>query len=145
MPLSSRHVTAARAPLALLAALTLLACSETSPPMNESRHVDVLRERVESALRSADQAVVPAATLTDFPWQQMCFRRDDALLLTFRDGTAETVLTLDYDEFFVDEDYVAGSLDGECLAYTDTLLVRRKYPRDAGPVEFMKASAAVSP
>ena len=113
--------------------------------MTDTRIADVLKQRVQAALQESDSAVVPANTLTEFPWQKLCFQRGEALRLTFHRDGVETVVELDYNEFFVDEGYVEGSLDGACLASGDRVVVRRKYPRDTGPFEFMKAPAAVTP
>jgi hypothetical protein len=83
--------------------------------------------------------VVQASALTDFGWQSLCFERDDTLLLRFKGTDAgDQVLSLPYEEFFVDEGHVAGSLEDECVAPGDRILVRKKYPGYEGPIEFQK-------
>lgn len=96
-------------------------------------------ERVETLLAKQDSVVVPAARLTDFAFDSLCFERDDALLLKFRKPGSENVLSLPYEEFFVDEGHVAGSLEDSCLSPGDSLLIKRKYPGYTGPIEFQKA------
>ena len=113
--------------------------------MDADRIRDVLSQRVAATLSSADSAVVPAASLTDFPWEQLCFQREDSLLLKIRHQGGEVSVSLDYSDFFVDEAHVAGSLDGACLGFGDSLVVRRKYPNDVGPVEFQKITAERAP
>jgi hypothetical protein len=98
-----------------------------------------LSERVEALLSKQDSVVVEAAKLTDFAFESVCFERDDSLLLKFKKAGSEDVLALPYEEFFVDEGYVAGSLEDTCLSSHDRLLIKRKYPGDAGPIEFQKA------
>ncbi len=108
-------------------------------PSNMSRQQ--LSERVESLLSGQDSVVVQATKLVDFPFESVCFERDDSLLLKFRTSASasEDVLALPYEEFFVDEGHVAGSLEDACLAPVDPLLIKRKYPGYEGPFEFQKA------
>lgn len=94
---------------------------------------------VHSLLASRDSAVVDASALTDFDWESLCFSRDDALLLRFKTAASERTLSLPYTEFFVDEGFVAGSLEDECLKPNDRILIRKKYPGHEGPIEFQKA------
>jgi len=130
---------------AALATFFLSSCAIGSSNMDADRIRDVLSQRVAATLSSADSAVVPAASLTDFPWEQLCFQRGDNLLLKIRHQGGEVTVPLNYSDFFVDEAYVAGSLDGACLGFGDSLVVRRKYPNDVGPVEFQKITAERTP
>ncbi|HZF98959.1 MAG TPA: hypothetical protein VEY92_12095 [Pseudoxanthomonas sp.] len=97
-----------------------------------------LSERIESLLSRQDSIIVEAAKLTDLTFETVCFERDDSLLLKFKASGAEDVLALPYEEFFVDEGHVAGSLENACLSPGDRLLIKRKYPGYAGPIEFQK-------
>ena len=98
-----------------------------------------LSERVAALLSNQDSVVVEAAKLTDFAFESVCFERNDSLLLKFKKPGSEEVLALPYEEFFVDEGHVAGSLEDACLSSHDRLLIKRKYPGYAGPIEFQKA------
>lgn len=101
---------------------------------------DAFARRIDALLAGRDSAVVEASALTDFGWKSLCFERDDTLLLRFKGSDGEQVLSLPYEEFFVDEGHVAGSLEDECVAPGDRILVRKKYPGYRGPIEFQKAS-----
>ncbi|WP_255424023.1 hypothetical protein [Xanthomonas sp. SI] len=95
--------------------------------------------QVDALLGDRDAVEVPASALTAFPWQRLCFERDDALLLKFTVDGHERVLALPYEEFFVDEGHVKDSLEDACLGPGDRILVKKKYPGYAGPVEFQKS------
>ncbi|PPT92740.1 hypothetical protein XthCFBP4691_02725 [Xanthomonas theicola] len=90
-------------------------------------------------LGGRDAVEVPASALTTFPWQRLCSERDDALLLKFTVDGDERVLSLPYEEFFVDEGHVDNSLEDACVGSGDRILVRKKYPGYSGPVEFQKS------
>ncbi len=101
---------------------------------------DAFARRIDALLAGKDSAVVEASALTDFGWRTLCFERDDTLLLRFQGTDAgDQVLSLPYEEFFVDEGFVAGSLEDACVAPGDRILVKKKYPGYQGPVEFQKA------
>lgn len=101
---------------------------------------DALASKVDALLAGKDAAVVPAASLVDFTFDTLCFERHDTLLLKFRQGASEQVLSLPYEQFFVDEGYVANSLEDACVAPGDRILVKKKYPGYQGPIEFQKAA-----
>ena len=123
-------------PASLFFVFVLLAgCTMTESSFTKQQ----LSERVEALLSKQDSVVVEAAKLTDFAFESVCFERDDSLLLKFRKPGSEDVLALPYEEFFVDEGHVAGSLEDTCLSSADSLLIKRKYPGYAGPIEFQKA------
>lgn len=93
---------------------------------------ETLSRRVQELLGEHGAVAVQAGRLTDFSWQTLCFRRDDVLHLVFLvDGTRHRV-ALPYEEFFVDEGYVANSLEDICVTPTQTLVVRRKDPGHQG-------------
>ena len=122
-------------PPSLLFDFVLLAgCAMTESTFTKQQ----LSERVETLLSKQDSVVVEAAKLTDFAFESVCFERDDSLLLKFTKPGSEDVLALPYEEFFVDEGHVAGSLEDTCLSSHDRLLIKRKYPGYAGPIEFQK-------
>lgn len=100
---------------------------------------DALARKIDALLAGKDSAVVEASALTDFAWDSLCFERDDTLLLRFKSGGNKQALSLPYQEFFVDEGFVAGSLEDECVAPGDRILIRKKYPGHEGPIEFQKA------
>lgn len=95
--------------------------------------------QVHALLGRRDAVEVPASALTDLPWQRLCFERDDALLLKFTVDGHERVLALPYEQFFVDEGHVKDSLEHACLRPTDRILIKKKSPGYAGPVEFQKS------
>lgn len=97
-------------------------------------------QRVESLLAGRDCVVVEAGKLTDFPWGSLCFERHDALQLKFRHESSEEVLSLPYEEFFVDEGYVPNSLEDACISPGERILIKKKYPGHDGPIEFQKAA-----
>lgn len=142
-PAASLRLLAGRARQALAAAsiltsiLTSLAgCTMTDAAVSK----DTFARKIDALLAGKDSAVVQASALTDFGWQSLCFERDDTLLLRFKGTDAgDRLLSLPYEEFFVDEGHVAGSLEDECVAPGDRIVVRKKYPGYQGPIEFQKA------
>ena len=106
---------------------------------NASLSKDDFSRKVAALLADRDAVVVPASALTEFAWDALCFERDDTLQLRFRSGDSEQVLSLPYEEFFVDEGHVENSLEGACVAPGDRIRVRKKYPGYQGPIEFQKA------
>lgn len=98
---------------------------------------EAFARKIDSLLAGKDAVEVEAAALTDFTWDRLCFERDDRLLLKFK-GDTEQVLSLPYEEFFVDEGHVGHSLEDACVAPGDRIVVRKKYPGYEGPIEFQK-------
>lgn len=108
----------------------------TEPALSKtqfSRHVAEL-------LAGRDQTVIEAGKLTEFSWKTLCFERDDQLLLKFSRDEGESVLALPYEEFFVDEGYVANSLESVCVRPDEWIVIRKKYPVYQGPIEFQKVA-----
>lgn len=101
---------------------------------------DAFARKVDTLLAGQDSAVVPASSLVDLAFDSLCFERHDTLLLKFTGGAAEQVLSLPYERFFVNESYVANSLEDACVASADRILVKKKYPGYQGPIEFQKAA-----
>ncbi|MCW0400478.1 hypothetical protein NB688_003211 [Xanthomonas sacchari] len=116
-------------PFALLAG-----CTMTDPHISQAQFA----QRVEALLGGRDNVVVTASQLTDFPWASLCFARDDSLRLTFKQDAGEQTLSLPYEQFFVDEAHVPQSLEDICVKPGERILIRKKYPGYAGPVEFLK-------
>ncbi|KER79754.1 hypothetical protein [Xanthomonas arboricola] len=115
---------------------TFAGCAKTEPPISEER----FSGQVVALLAGKDAVVVEAGKLTDFAWKRLCFERDDRLLLKF-DREGETfVLPLPYEEYFVDEAHVPGSLQDSCVTPSDRILIKKKYPGAHGPVEFQKTA-----
>ena len=123
--------------LALCISILTTGCSMKTPLLTE----ESLSQRINDLLSEQDSVTVQAGRLTDFSWQKLCFRRDDVLSLEFQvDGTFHRV-PLPYEAFFVDEGHVANSLEDACVTPSDLIVVRRKYPGYAGPVEFQSVPA----
>lgn len=99
---------------------------------NLSKHINQL-------LAEKDSTVIEAGKLTDFSWKQLCFERDEKLLLKFDADENEQVIALDYEQFFVTEPYVERSLAERCVNPTDLIEVRRKYPGYNDQIEFRLA------
>jgi hypothetical protein len=105
---------------------------------NDTVSRDAFARTVGALLAGRDSAVVESSSLTEFYWDSLCFERDNTLRLRFKGADGEQVLSLPYEEFFVDEGFVAGSLEDACVAPGDRILIRKKYPGYEGPIEFQK-------
>lgn len=93
-------------------------------------------------LAGVDARRIQASALTDFNWDTLCFERGERLRLAFQHGAAKkTALTFDYDDLFVDEPYVAGSLADRCIKPADEIVLRKKYPGHGGAVELAAVRA----
>ncbi|WP_369980262.1 hypothetical protein [Xanthomonas bundabergensis] len=124
-----------RLALLVFSFVSIAGCTMADSPLSKEQFA----HQVDALLGGRDAVEVPASALTAFAWQRLCFERDDALLLKFTVDGHERVLALPYEEFFVDEGHVRGSLEDACLAPGDRILVKKKYPGYAGPVEFQKS------
>jgi hypothetical protein len=116
------------------ACASVVGCAMADAPLSREQFAS----RIATLLEGRDAVEMPASALTAFPWQRLCFERGDALLLTFSADGKTRVLALPYTQFFVDEGHVPGSLEDACVAPGDRILVKKKYPGHAGPVEFQK-------
>lgn len=133
-PPSRIGATLLRQALPVAVFLTSLAgCTMAHAPLTQ----EAFARKIDSLLAGKDAVEVEAAALTDFTWDRLCFERDDRLLLKFK-GDTEQVLSLPYEEFFVDEGHVERSLEDACVAPGDRIVVRKKYPGYEGPIEFQK-------
>ena len=134
---TSRSITALAQRMLLTAALftSIAGCTMA----NASLSKDDFSRQIAALLAGKDAVVVPASALTEFAWDALCFERDDTLQLRFKTGGSEQVLSLPYEEFFVDEGHVENSLEDACVAPGDRIRVRKKYPGYPGPIEFQKA------
>ena len=112
-------------------------CSMQSPVLT----TESLSTRVDELLDGQDSVTVQAGRLTDFPWQKLCFGRDDQLSLEFYIDGASRRVALPYEAFFVDEGHMPNSLENACIRPSELIVVRRKYPDYSGPVEFQSAEA----
>lgn len=106
--------------------------------MSGNGEIDRFNSRISDLIGNSESAKVVASELTDFKWNSLCFRRGDFLSLTFSGEESEAVeLKLNYDEYFIDEAYVKGSLDGKCLSGQDVILIKRKYLGYSKTIEFV--------
>lgn len=129
-------------PLACVTTAALVLTLSAGCAMNPATlSKEQLARKIETLLSGKDAVVVEAARLTDFPWTSLCFERDEQLLLTIDQSGSKSVLSLPYEEFFVDEGHVPHSLEDECVAPHDAILIKKKYPGHSGPVEFQKAAS----
>lgn len=124
--------------LALCICILTTGCSMKTPLLTE----ETLSQRVNGLLSGQDAVSVQAGRLTDFSWQELCFRRDDVLRLEFQIGDTLHPVPLSYEAFFVDEGHVADSLEDACVTPSDLVVVRRKYPGYAAPVAFQSAQTS---
>ena len=102
---------------------------------------EIFSNRVQQLLDGKDAVTIEAGNLTDFSWKSLCFERERTLLLKFDADAGKTTLSLPYEEFFVDEGHVPGSLEDTCVAPTDHIYLKKKYPGYTGPVEFQKVTS----
>lgn len=116
----------------LLLPLLVPGCGVSTPASAEARFT----ARIAELLRDRDSAVVTASDLSDFRWQALCFRREEQLLLTFKGSDPAIEFRFDYTDYFVDEPYVAQSPADRCIAHDDRIVIRKKYPKHAGTIEF---------
>jgi len=106
--------------------------------MSSDNEVEKFNTKVSGLIGSSESIKIVASELTDFEWDNLCFQRENLLQLTFSRGGAEIVkLKLRYEDYFTDEDYVKGSLDGRCVSSRDHILLKRKYPGYSKTIEFM--------
>lgn len=108
--------------------------------MSSQNEIDKFNSRVSSLLGDSDSVEIAASELTGFSWDSLCFRRGDLLKLTFLSGGKELEFGFSYGEYFVDEAYVKGSLDGVCISGRDRIVIKRKYPGYSKTIEFLAAN-----
>lgn len=99
---------------------------------------DEVQTRIQRLLQARDNAAVPAADLTGFAWQRLCFGEDTPPQLRFRSGDGERVATLDRG-YFIAEAYVAGSPAGRCLGPETRLRLLRRQAGGEAAIELRLA------
>jgi hypothetical protein len=97
-------------------------------------------EKISELLNGKNSVRVIASELTNFSWKSLCFERNSKLKLNFILTDSKVVFNLSYDKYFIDEAYVAGSLDGKCIASNDEIIIRLKYPGYTQIIEFFDAN-----
>ncbi len=100
---------------------------------NEFEH---FKSRVTRLLENSDSIEVAASELTDSDWRTLCFKRGDQLELIFSNDDLVAKLELDYNNYYVSEAYVKGSLDGRCISGGDLILINRRYQENSELIEF---------
>ena len=95
--------------------------------------------QVSELLKENNSAISSVSVLTNFEWDKLCFKRlSDLHLIFYLNEDELSIFRLDYKEYFVDESYVKGSLDGSCILYNEKILIKRKYSPPSKTVEFFK-------
>lgn len=107
--------------------------------MPNAEELAYFKNHLSKLLDGKESVEVVASDLTNFSWDSLCFNREEKLKITFRSVKKEVVFRLDYEDYFVDEGYVAASLDGQCISNTDAILIKRKYPGYSETIEFLDA------
>jgi len=106
--------------------------------MSNSVEIDRFNFRVSELIGDAKSVKVTASQLTDFEWDSLCFQRKDLLQLTFSSGGSVVMsFKFSYEDYFTDEGYVKGSLDGKCISNKDYIVIERKYPGYSKTIGFM--------
>lgn len=107
--------------------------------MSNAEELAYFKNHLSKLLDGKESVEVVASDLTNFSWDSLCFNREESLKLTFQSVKKEVVFRLDYKDYFVDEGYVAASLDGQCISNTEAILIKRKYPGYSETIEFLDA------
>jgi hypothetical protein len=105
---------------------------------SNNSEIEKFKNKTSSLIVDSNSIEVIASELSDFKWDSLCFQRKSLLQLTFFKNNSTVVqLKLDYRDYFIDEPYVKGSLDGKCISNKDHILIKKKYPGYAETIEFM--------
>lgn len=102
--------------------------------------LNLFKKRLSVLLAEKDSVEIFASELTDFSWDKLCFDREKLLTLTFFYAKSKTIFELDYQEYFVDEPHVKGSLDRQCITGEQKIIVKKKYPEYSETIEFLSAN-----
>jgi hypothetical protein len=111
--------------------------------MGSSEDLDYFNNTIENALKESDRTTITASKLAKFPFKKLCFERIDFLIwnnyikLSFHTVDDEVVLKLDYDDYYLHDNYVPGSLDGQCVHSNEYFVILRRYASPK-PIEFCK-------
>ncbi|NJM32143.1 MAG: hypothetical protein HC848_03815 [Limnobacter sp.] len=120
--------------LAFLGLLFTGACS-----MSNSKALEEFKSNITALLGDKESVQVVAGKLASFAWDTLCFERNDQLTLKFNTGEKTVTFEFDYTDYFVDEAYVAGSLDQQCITSADPIVIKKKYPGYSNTIEFLSA------
>ncbi len=126
-----------------LITLLLFIAAASGCGMGSSEDMDYFNSAIQNALKDSNQATITASQLARFPFEKLCFKwrtffiRKDYIELSFHTGDDEVVLKLDYNDYFIDEDYVPGTLDRKCVLNNEHFVVLRRYTSPK-PIEFCK-------
>jgi len=102
--------------------------------------LEFFNNQIHQELKESEQAIILASELTRFPWEKLCFERKDSLELSFHMKDNKVIFKLNYEDYFVDEAYVEGSLDDKCVSSNDRLLIKKMYANRSKPIEFFKGN-----
>ena len=102
--------------------------------------LEFFNNQIHQELKESEQAIILASELTKFPWEKLCFERKDSLELSFHMKDNKVIFKLNYEDYFVDEAYVEGSLDDKCVSSNDRLLIKKMYANRSKPIEFFKGN-----
>ncbi len=108
--------------------------------MSENKNLEYFKSQISRLLGDSNSVEVVASDMTDFSWDKLCFERNDSLTLTFSSANSEVVFELDYEDYFVDEAYVEGSLDRKCISSQDRIFIKKKYPGYSETIEFLSTN-----
>ena len=97
---------------------------------------DNFKRNVSKLLGDKKKVVITASELTDFSWEKVCFQRIDSYFtfpgekfkdfieVTFLSSDSNTVFELSYEDYYVEESYVEGSLEGKCVTSKDRIMLK---------------------
>lgn len=108
--------------------------------MSEDKNLEYFKNQISKLLGDSNSVEVVASDMTDFSWDKLCIERNESLTLTFSSADSEIVFELDYEDYFVDEAYVEGSLDRRCISSQDRIFIQKKYPEYSETIEFLSAN-----
>lgn len=102
--------------------------------------IEYFSNQIIELLSDEDLLIVEASRLTNFSWDRLCFERNESLKLKFNTDKSEIIFDLSFNDYFIDEPYVDGSLAGKCISFDTQILMKRKYPQYSNIVEFQKVN-----
>ena len=116
-----------------IALLTIGGCER-----GNKKDLDFFNNKIHQELKGSEQAIILASELTRFSWEKLCFERKESLELSFHMKDSKVIFKLNYEDYFVNEAYVKGSLDEKCVRSHDRLLIKKMYANRSKPIEFFK-------
>jgi len=104
---------------------------------NNKEQLSYFNNKINSLLKDNDYSISSVSNLTKFKWDKLCFNRLDYVYLNFslKEKKVHT-FKLNYEEYYVEENYVEGSLDQKCISYDRKILIKKKFPKHSKLVEF---------